>query len=157
MPRERSNAVSSKNAPFTGAKPSKKPIIGSHRTKSLIGGHRTQQVLDMQGMIGNQATQKFVPTVPKPTLGSHRIKTQIGGHRTKPTLESKPVTENPTTPKQLSDSLQSKPLPQGYVPFDTGETKDAGSSFDWNLGSGATTAPKSKPLPKGYVPFKDDD
>ncbi|RED56177.1 hypothetical protein [Cohnella phaseoli] len=157
MPRERSNAVSSKNAPFTGAKPSKKPIIGSHRTKSLIGGHGTQQVLDMQGMIGNQATQKFVPTVPKPTLGSHRIKTQIGGHRTKPTLESKPVTENPTTPKQLSDSLQSKPLPQGYVPFDTGETKDAGSSFDWNLGSSATTAPKSKPLPKGYVPFKDDD
>ena len=169
MPRERSNAVSSKNAPFIGAKPSKKPIIGSHRTRSPIGGHRMQQVLEMQETIGNQATQQFVPTSPKPTLGSHRIKTQIGGHRTKRTVEPQVVTENKTEQKveqqppksYVSNAYkrepvppQSKPLPPGYVPFESGESDDAGSSFDWNMSSSSTTMSKSKPLPPGYVPFE---
>jgi len=60
MPRERSNAISEKRAPFVGANPSKKPRIGAHRSKIQIGGHRTQQILDMQSMIGNQATQKLL-------------------------------------------------------------------------------------------------
>ncbi|MFB9276187.1 hypothetical protein [Cohnella cellulosilytica] len=152
MPRERSNAVSSKNTPFIGAKPSKKPIIGSHRTKSLIGGHRTQQVLDMQEMIGNQATQRFVPTVPKPTLGSHRIKTQIGGHR----KQQLPKPQNITNvPENKPETPKSKPLPPGYVPYEDGESASDSSSFDWNIGSSSTTSPQSKPLPKGYVPFED--
>ena len=160
MPRERSNAVSSKNAPFIGAKPSRKPIIGSHRTKSLIGGHRTQQVLDMQGMIGNQATQKFMSTAPKPTLGSHRIKTQIGGHR-KQQLPKPQIVTN--VPENKTETPKSKPLPPGYVPYEDGESISTSPQskplppgyVPYEDGESISTGPQSKPLPKGYVPFED--
>ncbi|THF77589.1 hypothetical protein [Cohnella fermenti] len=80
MPRERSNAVSGTNAPFVGAKPSKKPIIGSHRAKSpMIGGHREQEELQWNAAQGPRQDPR------KPTggigIGSHRSGFAVGGKR----------------------------------------------------------------------------